>query len=172
MAAQDGIKAGRVAKPYGLRGELQLILLPSSTEYLKEGTFLFIDLDGQRVPFFLEDVEVLNPEQAIVKFEFVDDKEEARKFTGSTVYFDPALKLKTKDEDPGPLALEGYTVVDEKQGELGTIREVLSNKANPLWVIEGNQGEILVPATADFIRKVESRRQILRVDLPEGLTGV
>ncbi len=66
MAEPGGIKAGKISKPYGLQGEVHIILIPSTAKFIEPGTPLFIDLDGQRVPFFMESVDLVSDEQAIV----------------------------------------------------------------------------------------------------------
>ncbi len=52
---------------------------------------------------------------------------------------------------------EGRAVVDQEQGELGRISEVMNLPANDVWVVSGGPfGEVLVPVIDDVI-----------VDLPE-----
>ncbi len=88
MTVQGGVKAGKISKPYGLQGDVHIILIPVVAQKLKPGNPLFIDLDGQRVPFFMESVDLVGPEQAIVKVEFISSVEEARKLIGCDVYID------------------------------------------------------------------------------------
>jgi len=170
--AEHGVKAGTIAKPYGLRGEVQLILLPQNTEYLKEGTFLFIDMDGQWVPFYLEEVDMISAEQAIVKFEFIVDKDAAAKMNGRELRFDPKLSIREKDGNTSLLSLTGYIAIDEQKGELGAISKIIVQAANPLWLVQVNETEILIPATEDFVKKIDHKKQILYLDLPAGLTEV
>ena len=89
MLVPDGAKAGKISKPYGLRGEVHIILEPEAGNYIEPDYPLFIDLDGQRVPFFVEEVELVSADQAIIKFEFVQSLEEARTISGCKLYFDP-----------------------------------------------------------------------------------
>lgn len=48
--------------------------------------------------------------------------------------------------------LMGRCVIDERYGELGTIREILSTPANDVWIVDGAAyGEVLVPVIPDVL---------------------
>ena len=51
MPVQGGVKAGKISKPYGLHGELNMILDPEAGKQIETNNPLFINIDGQRVPF-------------------------------------------------------------------------------------------------------------------------
>ena len=169
MKVQGYLILGKISKPYGLEGELILALKPGIEEYIKEGNPLFVELDGQRVPFFLEDIAGLSEKQAIVKLEFVDSLEEAAKLTGCPVF---AETHKTEnDSKPGvdPGSLVDYSVVDKNLGELGVITGYISAEINPLWLIAYRGKEIMVPAILDFIVNTDYSSRTLTLDLPEGI---
>ncbi len=64
-------------------------------------------------------------------------------------------------------SLKGTTVVDKTYGEIGTIVEERFGIAQDIWVVEGNFGEVLIPAVEDFI--VSRCSEVITVDLPQGL---
>ncbi len=170
MTVKGGVKVGKISKPYGLQGDVHIILIPFIAQKLKPGNPLFIDLDGQRVPFFIESIDLMGSDQAIVKVEFISSVEEARKVTGCEVYMDAR-----DDGMAEPLAgsgkqLIGYRAFDLKLGELGVVSEHIPNEMNPVWVIKRTGGEIMVPATEDFIQKIDHKNSALHLDLPEGIT--
>ena len=62
--------------------------------------------------------------------------------------------------------LQVYTT----QGEwLGTVRDVLSTGANDVYVVQGGEREVLIPALDDVVVEVDVERRRMTVDLPEGL---
>ena len=71
MLDPEGEKAGRISKPSGLRGEVNIILEPEAGIRIVPDTPLFIDIDGQRVPFFVEEIELVSKDHAIIKFELL-----------------------------------------------------------------------------------------------------
>jgi 16S rRNA processing protein RimM len=59
--------------------------------------------------------------------------------------------------------------MDQTLGELGVSDAVDDSTMNVLFVVKKNDREYLVPATEDFILKIDEPRKILHVDLPQGL---
>lgn len=170
MTAQIGVKAGKISKPYGLQGDVHIILFPAAIHKMIPETPLFIDLDGQRVPFFIESVDLVSEDQAIVKVEFVNSLEEARKFTGHEVYLDIQDADFTPDRAEASQEVIGYRVFDLRLGEIGKLIELIPSEMNPVWLIERDGREIMIPATEDFIQKIDHKNSSLHLDLPEGIT--
>ena len=65
--------------------------------------------------------------------------------------------------------LIGYRVFDLKLGEIGVLTDYIPNKMNPVWVIESAGRDIMIPATEAFIQKVDHKKKVLYLDLPEGI---
>ena len=169
MTVRGGVKAGKISKPYGLQGDVHIILIPAVAQELKSGNPLFIDLDGQRVPFFIETVDLVSDDQAIVKVEFVNSVEEARKVAGHEVYLDIQEASIRAEQTKDPLEMIGYQVRDANLGEIGEVSDHIPNKMNPVWVINYSGREIMIPATEAFIQKVDHKNKVLYLDLPEGI---
>ena len=170
MTVKGGEKAGKISKPYGLQGEVHIILIPVVAEKLKPGIPLFIDIDGQRVPFFIETVELVSDQQAIVKVEFINSLEEAREYTGNEVFLDEKDTGKNLEQAGKLDEMVGYLVIDLNLGEIGTLTDIIPSELNPVWVIEHAGKEIMIPATQDFVRLTDHKNSTLHLDLPEGIT--
>jgi 16S rRNA processing protein RimM len=170
MAVQGGIRTGKISKPYGLRGEVQIILTPGSAPNIKKGDPLFIDIDGQRVPFFIEGADLFSSDQAIIKLEFIDSVEDARKVSGCEVYLESARNTGRGKENPGNMV--GYFVSDPALGHIGKITKCILTEMNPVWIIESGGKELMVPAAAEFIVKIDHRQKKILLNLPEGLTDL
>jgi len=172
MLVPDGVKAGLISKPYGLRGEVNIILEPQAGNSIEPDTPLFIDIDGQRVPFFVEEVELISRDQAIIKFEFIDSLEGAREVSGCMLYFDPGRQLELSSGHEDFANFIGFTASDRESGMLGTISDYLPHPMNPVLVIQSGTRELLVPAVMDFIEHIDSAKQSILFILPEGLTSL
>ena len=170
MKVREGPPAGKISKPYGIRGEVQAILLPQMTDFIKTGIPLFIDIDGQRVPFFIEEADLVARDQAILKLEFIESVEDAEKVSGREIYLDPAAWPKHNQIKDEPGMLIGYQVRDRNLGELGEITGYQPGKMNPMWFVRMEGKEIMVPATSAFIIKTDHRGRKVLLDLPEGMT--
>ena len=172
MAVPGDINAGKISKPYGLQGELHIILIPVVAKYIEPGNPLFIDLDGQRVPFFIESAELVSVDQAIVKLEFIDSIEQAKKVSGCDVFLDPKHADKSDGEEEELSLVVGYQAHDLKLGVVGKVYEYIPSELNPVWLIEYQGRELMVPATHEFIQKIDHRKQIIHLNLPEGITNL
>lgn len=65
--------------------------------------------------------------------------------------------------------LIGMQVVTDDGRELGNIREVLQPGANDVYVVEGPQGEVLIPAIGDVVKEIDPRRNRMIITPLPGL---
>ena len=172
MLVPDGAKAGKISKPYGLRGEVNIILEPEAGKHIEPDHPLFIDIDGQRVPFYVVELELGSKDQAIIKFEFIDSIEDARRVAGCSLYFDPAHEPMPVKKEGDLHSVVGYQAFDRHMGELGQISAFIPNSMNPVFIIDYKGRELMVPAVPDFIVKIDSPNQKVHLILPEGLTSL
>ena len=170
MKVRQGPPAGKISKPYGIRGEVQVILLPHITKFIKTGTPLFVDLDGQRVPFFIEEADLVARDQAILKLEFIESVEDAKKVSGREIFLDPAVRPNQDQVGDDPGMLIGYQVMDRTLGKLGEITGYRPGTMNPMWFIGTEGKEIMIPATREFIIDTDHGGRVVLLDLPEGIT--
>lgn len=170
MTVQGEFRIGKISKPYGLRGEVQIILNPGSASHIKEGIPLFIDLDGQRVPFYIEGAELISSDQAIAKLEFINSVDEARGVSGCDVFLESGTVEGPVTGPGNPGDMIGYSVTDLELGDIGKITKYLHSEMNPVWHIEYRGNDLLVPAVDEFILKIDHRKKKIHLKLPEGLT--
>lgn len=170
MLVPEGVRAGKISKPYGLRGEVNMILGPRAGSNIEPDNPLFIEIDGQRVPFFVQEVELVSTEQAIIKFEFIDSLENARELTGCEVFFDSHHQPDNQENIEDLSVLAGYSANDIKLGSLGLISDYLPHPMNPIFVLKSGKKELMVPAVMDFIVRIDHGAQAVTFILPEGIT--
>lgn len=65
--------------------------------------------------------------------------------------------------------LKGMTAVDRRLGALGCLEDIFTTAAHDIYVINGDYGEVLVPAVKAFIADVDLESNRILFDLPEGL---
>jgi 16S rRNA processing protein RimM len=65
--------------------------------------------------------------------------------------------------------LEGLLVVDETDRELGRLVEVFRAGENEVYRVEGERGELLIPALRDVVRAIDlaAGRMVVRYDTEE-----
>jgi len=170
IVADDLIKAGRVAKPHGIKGEMTVV---SDIDLLAHETpYLVLDIDGIFVPFFIESLRSKGSD-FLIRFKRAESVAQLRDITGRPLYF-PLQYL------PGEFEIEtswsdyiGYTVEDEHAGVLGELIDVDDSTMNVLFTVCSPSGnELLIPAADDFFLEIDDTHRRLLLSLPEGLLGL
>ncbi|GHT41028.1 ribosome maturation factor RimM [Bacteroidia bacterium] len=173
---EDLVKIGRFNKPHGIKGEISFGFTNDSFED-SENPFFICELDGILVPFRLEDYRFTSDSAALVRLKNIDSDKKVRLLAHKEVYF-----LKTnlrKDPDEETYTWDyfiGFTLVDEKSGEIGRISAVDDSTLNTLFIIEQNNVvkarhalPLLIPAADEMITHIDEEQRKIYVELPEGL---
>ena len=66
----------------------------------------------------------------------------------------------------------GFTLTDVNQGVIGTIESINDSTAQALFIVEGKDGQVLIPMVDDFIRKIDRKNREVVVETPEGLIDI
>ncbi|GHT30126.1 ribosome maturation factor RimM [Bacteroidia bacterium] len=169
---EDVFKIGTFAKPHGIKGEIGLV-----TEYDLTGDsddpYLVCEIEGILVPFFIESCRTKTSTVVLVKLATLDTEEAVRALANQDAYY-PLDALGGEEEEEGDLdvawdILAGYSLIDEKHGELGEITDVDESTINILLQIDHQGEELLIPAVEEWVVSVDHRKKHLKVSIPEGL---
>jgi len=66
----------------------------------------------------------------------------------------------------------GYSAEDTQHGKIGIIKRINDNRAQPLFEIDFNGKEILIPVNDDFISRVDKKNNTIYFDTPVGLIDI
>lgn len=89
----DVYKIGRVGKPHGVKGEVQVQI--DDDVFDRVGAdYLVLRIDGILVPFFMEEYRFKSDEIALVTFCDMDSAEKVRELTGCEVFSHAHLPTK------------------------------------------------------------------------------
>lgn len=175
IRSEEVFKIGYIAKHRGLRGEVELVFTDDCFD-TGSAEYLVLDMDGILVPFFWEEYRFKNDETAIVKFEDIDNEQQARRLVGHSVYY-PKAHLTANDEDEVVLssykALTGFAVYNQEKAFVGTVLQVDDSSANVLLTIEEEGGdELMLPFHNDFLLHYDLRERTLQLFIPEELINL
>ncbi len=165
-----GSHIGTLIKPHGFRGDLLLKGRKEILTELQTGMPLFIEIDGQRIPFFIEEIEADDTGgRCLVRFGFIGSDEEARRFVGCQV-FDTLVP--DKRDVPAWNHLRdyiGFMVTDTRSGNEYKVTDFMDNHENPLLIIDKEGVEVMLPVNADYILSVDSKKKKIVAAFPDGL---
>ncbi|MCC6939921.1 MAG: hypothetical protein IT226_17025, partial [Flavobacteriales bacterium] len=92
---------GRLGKPWGHQGELTVHLDSVDLEDIIHAGSLFVDIEGQKVPFFFSRLHDKGRD-ILVKFDDFDDPQSASVLVGRDIYAPPGLLADGSDESWDP----------------------------------------------------------------------
>lgn len=169
---EEVFKIGQFAKPHGIKGEISLV---TNSDVLDdaEDPYIICDMDGILVPFFVEDYRYKTDTVTLVKLEGVDSEPDARQFVNKEVFY--SLDAVDEEDLVGDMTWDsfiGYTVTDERHGELGKITDVDESTLNVLLSIDYKGEELLIPAAEELITDADHEARRLTVSLPDGFLDI
>jgi len=166
MIKQEEVyKIGRLGKPHGIDGEVFFYFDDDIFDRV-ETEYLVLELDGILVPFYIDEYRFRKNNVALVRFTDVNSVERAAELTNTEVFFPRAL-AEGEDEAPTLLFLIGFSIVDAQTNQLvGTITDVDDSTANVLFELDNG---LMIPASDELISNIDTEREEIVMNLPEGL---
>jgi 16S rRNA processing protein RimM len=172
MAYKTGILLGRITKISGFDGAVIVRsekILPENMTELKS---VFIEIDGRPVPFLVLEMEYSGTSTLRLKFTGYESAGKMKEFTGCRIFL--TTECEAADNTDDFKRLIGYKVAVKGDEILGTIVDIIENRAQLLLVIRSHEkgGEILVPLHEHFIVRIGRREKTIFMDIPEGLAEI
>ncbi|MEO6630250.1 MAG: ribosome maturation factor RimM [Mucilaginibacter sp.] len=171
MTTEDCFRIGSILKTKGLKGELHIYVDFDGIEAVKFNT-VFIETAGKLVPYFVASIKYLQKNAAYLFLEDVDTIEKAATLAKKDIYLPNKLKPKKKEAEFTLFDLVGFTAIDDYEGELGKITDVQEYPQQILATVTYKNCEVLFPLNEEIIKGIDVVREIVRVDLPEGLLDI
>ena len=171
MKIENSFKIGSIIKTKGLKGELQMYVGFENLDLI-DFKAVFIDLAGKLVPYFLESIKYHQNNLAYIFLEDVDTIEKAAKLAKKDIYLPVKLKPKKKQGDFTLMDLVGFIANDINEGELGEITGIQELPQQFIATVHYKEKEVLFPLNEDIIKSIDVVKEIVLVDLPEGLLDV
>ncbi|GFZ82079.1 ribosome maturation factor RimM [Aquaticitalea lipolytica] len=169
MHKKDCFYLGKIVKKYSFKGEL-LVKLDTDEPELYDGLeSVFVDLRNNLVPFFIESSQLHKSELLRIKFEDVDTEQDADSLLKCDLYLPLEFLPKLEDGKFYFHEIIGFKVEDVNFGAVGIVKSINDSTSQPLFEIDRDGIEILIPMNDAFIKKVDKKKKIITVDTPEGL---
>ncbi|MBK5722033.1 16S rRNA processing protein RimM [Dysgonomonas sp. Marseille-P4677] len=163
-------KIGKLTKPHGIKGEISFAFENDVFDRV-DCPYLVCRINGILVPFFYNEYRFKGKDTALITFEDIDCEQKALRMSGLEVYFPRKYYEDESGEDIDYSwnFFIGFSVTDKIAGKLGIITEIDDKTINTLFLIKDGENEYIIPATEDFIEKVDAKKKVLYLNLPEGL---
>jgi 16S rRNA processing protein RimM len=162
------IYLGRFVKAFGIKGELKFV---GSDDFWSEALRsrrlelrrLSESGDVERRPIKVEHSRP-HGNNLVVKLEGIEDRNGAEGEVGGELFVDgDNLDVDLPDREL-PFQVIGLTVKTEDGRVLGRIRSVIHSAAHPVYDVEGDEGDVMIPAVSEFVvaRDYDAKEVIIR----------
>ena len=173
MRKEECFYLGKIAKKFSFKGEVLLFLDTDEPEIYENLESVFVELhDDNLIPFFIENGQLHKNHFLRVRFEDVATEEDADELIGAAVYLPLSMLPKLEGNQFYYHEIKNFEVIDAKHGHIGTVNYVNDNGTQPLFVIQNNDKEVLIPIIDDFIVKIDRSNKQLHLNTPEGLVDI
>lgn len=173
MQGERRTAVGRIAKSFGLTGELVVSLFDTFPSDFDMREPLFVVIDKLAVPLFCDRFERRGQRGALVVFSDFYSEKRTAELIGCELFLDEegyAVDEELLDPDADefyPEDLVGFGVVVDGIRE-GVVTEFIDGE-NPLFLLLLDGKSVYVPVADEFITEIDVAGRKIRMQLPEGL---
>jgi len=172
MNKDDFYYLGKILKTHGNKGQVMVHLDVDDPEKYLDLESVYLDLHGERIPFFIAALELKHNQKALIRFQDFETIEDAESLGGLEMFL-PITDLPTlKGNQFYYHEIIGFHVTDHKHGDIGVIEDVLDLPHQSLFQIRFGEKEILIPVVDEVIQKVDKKKKLLLIKAPEGLIEI
>lgn len=169
MLKEECFYLGKIVGKFSFKGEVLIKLDTDEPEAYTNMESVFVDYNGNLVPFFIEKSSLHKSTLLRVRFEDVDSEEDADELLKCDVYLPLSLLPKLEEDQFYYHEIIGFNVEDVNYGNVGKVVSVNDTTAQPLFEIEKDGKQIFIPLNDEFLEKVDKKNRTLTVNTPQGL---
>ena len=169
MRKEDCFYLGKIAKKFSFKGEVLIYLDTDEPELYENMESVFVEFNNNLVPFFIENSSLHKNDFLRVRFEDVNNEEEADRLLGSAIYLPLKMLPKLTGNKFYFHEVIGFNIEDKRLGIVGRIESINDSAAQTLFEVLRGDTQILIPMIDQFLVEVDRKGKRIVMDLPEGL---
>lgn len=153
------LECGKIINTHGVKGEMKVEPWCDSPAVFAKLPKVYLKKDGEFISYKLVRASVFK-QLVIAGLEGIDDIDAAMLLKGQTLYA-AREDFHLKKGAYFIADLVGLPVIDETSGvTYGTLREVINRGASDIYVIDTENGERMMPAVKEFVKRVDAENGI------------
>lgn len=173
MKLDELFQLGKIVRTFGSKGEVVIQLETDSPGRYKNLESVFIKINENLVPFFIEKIQLRLNNQAVIKFLDTDSIDDTSLIMNCSLFLPIDLLPKLKGKNTFYYhEITGYEVIDLNRGSIGTVTSVLELPKQALLEINSNGKEVLIPIADEIIKKIDKKTRQISIEAPEGLIDI
>ncbi len=172
MRKEDCFYLGKIAKKFSFKGEVLVYLDTDEPELYQNLESVFVEINKSLVPFFILKSQLHKGKFLRIRFEDIENEEDADRIIGCEAYLPLSMLPKLEGTQFYYHEVIGFDVIDLMRGNIGKIVAINDSGAQPLFEIDKNGTEILIPLIDDFIIALDRENKTITLETPEGLVDL
>ncbi len=165
---EDLLQVGVITQTHGIRGEVKVFPTTDDPGRFKKLKKAILDTGKEQIEVEISSVR-FQKNLVILGFKGIDNINDVEKYKKCPILVTREDAVPLEDNEYFVCDLYGISVIDDMDRDLGHISDVIETGANDVYVVEGEFGEILIPAIKDCILSVSIEEKRMRVHLLKGL---
>lgn len=164
---------GKIAKKFSFKGEVLAYLDTDEPELYEKMESVFVEFNKNLIPFFIEQSSLHKNDFLRIKFEDIDNEEDADRILGCELYLPLSFLPPLEGNKFYFHEIIGFKIEDTTTGKIvGKIVSVNDSAAQPLFEVKNGETEILIPMIDNFIVEVNRPNKKIIMKLPQGLLDI
>ena len=147
MRKEDCFFVGTIVSKFSFKGEVLVKIDTDDSSLLENRESVFVELGRELIPFFIQKCIYHKANLLRIKFEEVDTERDAEALLKQSLFLPLSLLPKLS----------------------GVITHVNDRSSQPIFEIEHEGQQILIPLHDDFLKEVNRKDKRIIVEAPEGL---
>lgn len=173
MSSEQHIPVAKLGRPHGISGAFRFQLTRVLKSKKKLPPHFYIQTKGKYIPFFVASITLNDMDSGLLNLEEITNPETAKLYSGSQLFLlEKDVKTFFKEDAEENEFLIGYTIVDETEGRIGVITELLDTPAQVLATVKGEGKEFTIPLVHELIVEINKRKKEVVMNLPQGLLEI
>jgi 16S rRNA processing protein RimM len=163
-ALPESLIVGHILGPQGTKGELKIRVATDFPDRFSPGREVY--LDGRAL-----EIESSRPhkQDVVLKLSGIDTRTDAENLRGGTLTV-PRSELRSLPEgEYYAFQLVGIEVVTTAGAGVGRIIDIMMTAGNDVYVVQGERGEILIPAIEDVVKSIDLETGRMVIEAIDGL---
>ncbi len=155
---------GKVVSPHGVKGEVKVYPTTKGVKRYDNLEWLYADENGCLVRYDVQWVKY-HKNMVILKLKGIDSRDEAEKIRGCPLKVDRKHAIELEENEYFIGDIIGLEVRDIYGAPMGKVVDVISTGSNDVYVVNGPEGEVLIPAIKQFVKKIDIEKGMMVVEI-------
>ena len=165
------ITIGRVSGLHGLKGNLRIHYYNERrSDFLSYQELYLKDKEGRVQPCEIQEAKI-HKKFISARLKGCEGIADAEKFIGASVLVKRENLPPLEEGEYYWFEIIGMEVVTDDGRVLGRVESILPSGSNDVYLVQGAEGEWLIPATEEVILRVDREKGHMVIHLIEGLLG-